>query len=87
MFDLAIAGSLGLGMISVAFALSMLSFEMAITSLIWTSLQLNTFVNLFGIVFAGVGGALVPLVVFFPNGSRQRHHTSALTGPWTVFSR
>lgn len=64
LFDLLVAGSLvGLGMIGVAFALSMLSFGMAITSLSRTSLQLNTFVNLFGIVFAGVGGALVPLVV------------------------
>ena len=64
LFDLVIAGPvIGLGMIAVGFALSMLSFGIAITSLSRTSLQLNTFVNLFGIVFAGVGGALVPLAV------------------------
>lgn len=64
LFDLVIAGSTAaLGMITVAFSLSMLSFGMAITALSRTSLQLNTFANLFGIVFAGVGGALVPLAV------------------------
>ena len=64
LMDLAIAGSLiALSMIVVAFSLSMLSFGMAITSLSRTSLQLNTYTNLFGIVFAGVGGALVPIVV------------------------
>lgn len=64
LFDLEMAGSiLGLAMVGTAFALSMLSFGMAITALSRTSLQLNTFVNLFGIVFAGVGGALVPLAV------------------------
>lgn len=64
LFDLVIRGSLtALFMIVVAFSLSMLSFGMAITALSRTSLQLNTFVNLFGMVFAGVGGALVPLTV------------------------
>lgn len=64
LFDLVIAGSLmGLTVVSIAFALSMLSFGMAITAMSRTSLQLNTFVNLFGIIFAGVGGALVPLSV------------------------
>lgn len=64
LFDLVIAGSVtGLAMLVVAFALSMLSFGMAITALSRTSLQLNTFVNLFGIIFAGVGGALVPIAV------------------------
>lgn len=64
LFDLVIAGSLvGLGIIAVTFSLSMLSFGVAATSLSRTSLQLNTSVNLFAIVFAGVGGALVPLAV------------------------
>lgn len=64
LFDLVVAGSVvGLGLVAVAFAVSMLSFGMAVTALSRTSLQLNTFVNLFGIVFAGVGGALVPVAV------------------------
>lgn len=64
LLDLVILGSLtALSMILVAFSLSMLSFGMAITALSRTSLQLNTFANLFGIVFAGVGGALVPIAV------------------------
>lgn len=64
LFDLAIAGSLvGLAMIVVGFSLSMISFGMAITALSRTSLQLNTFVNLTGVTFAGVGGALVPISV------------------------
>lgn len=64
LLDLAVTGSVvGLGMVALAFAASMLSFGMAITALSRTSLQLNTFVNLFGIVFAGVGGALVPVTV------------------------
>ena len=64
LFDLTITGSfLGLSLIVVAFSLAMLSFGMAITSLSRTSLQLNTYVNLAGIVFAGVGGALVPITV------------------------
>ena len=63
-FDLVIAGSLGaLTLIILAFSLSMLTFGLAITSLCRTSLQLNTYVNLFGIVFAGIGGALVPVAV------------------------
>lgn len=63
-FDLVIAGSLtALSMIIVTFSLSMLTFGLAITALSRTSLQLNTYVNLFGIVFAGVGGALVPIAV------------------------
>lgn len=64
LFDLRVAGPwAGLLMIVVTFSLAMLSFGMAITSLSRTSLQLNTYVNLAGIVFAGVGGALVPLTV------------------------
>lgn len=64
LFDLTIAGSLvGLSMIVIGLSLAMLSFGMAITSLSRTSLQLNTYVNLAGIVFAGVGGALVPITV------------------------
>lgn len=64
LFDLVISGSIvALSMIVVAFSLSMLSFGIAIMSLSRTSLQLNTYVNLAGIVFAGVGGALVPLAV------------------------
>lgn len=64
LFDLVIAGSLSaLSMVIVAFSLSMLAFGMAMTSLSRTSLQLNTFSNLFGMLFAGVGGALVPLAV------------------------
>ena len=64
LFDLVVSGSLiALSFIVIAFSLSMLSFGMAITSLSRTSLQLNTYVNLAGIVFAGIGGALVPLAV------------------------
>jgi len=64
LFDLVVSGSLvALSLIIIAFSLSMLSFGMAIMSLSRTSLQLNTYVNLAGIVFAGVGGALVPLTV------------------------
>ena len=64
LFDLVITGSLSaLTILVVTFSLSMLAFGMAITSLARTSLQLNTFVNLFGMLFAGVGGALVPLAV------------------------
>lgn len=64
LFDLVVTGSIAaLAVVTVAFSASMLSFGMAITSLSRTSLQLNTFANLFGIVFAGVGGALVPIDV------------------------
>ena len=64
LFDLVITGPLeALTTLVVVFSLSMLAFGMAITSLARTSLQLNPFVNLFGILFAGVGGALVPLAV------------------------
>jgi ABC-2 type transport system permease protein len=64
LFDLVVSGSLvALSMIAVGFSLSMLCFGMAIMSLSRTSLQLNTYVNLAGIIFAGVGGALVPLAV------------------------
>jgi len=64
LFDLVIQGSLAaLSMIILSFSLSMIAFGMAITALSRTSLQLNTFANLFGIVFAGIGGALVPLAV------------------------
>ena len=64
LFDLTVAGQwVALVLIVITFSLAMLSFGMAITSLSRTSLQLNTYVNLAGIVFAGVGGALVPLAV------------------------
>lgn len=64
LFDLTIRGSvIALSLVIAAFSLSMLSFGMAVMSLSRTSLQLNTYVNLAGIVFAGVGGALVPLAV------------------------
>lgn len=64
LFDLVVSGSLvALSMIAIGFSLSMLCFGMAIMSLSRTSLQLNTYVNLAGIIFAGVGGALVPLAV------------------------
>lgn len=67
LLDLDIAGSISaLAMIVVFFSLSMLSFGMAVVALTRTSVQLNTFANLFGIVFAGIGGALVPLAVL-PN--------------------
>jgi len=64
LFDLVIQGStIALVLIAIVFSLSMVSFGMAVMAISRTSLQLNTFVNLFGIVFAGVGGALVPLAV------------------------
>jgi ABC-2 type transport system permease protein len=62
--ELGIAGSIGaLSLIAVVFSASMLSFGMAITALSRTSQQLNTFVNVGGILFATVGGALVPISV------------------------
>ena len=64
LFDMAITGSIqAITILVVAFSLSMLAFGLAIASMSRTSLQLNTFVNLFGVLFAGVGGALVPLAV------------------------
>ena len=64
LLDLVIAGSVtALSMIIIAFSLSMLAFGMTITALSRTSLQLNMFANLGGIVFAGIGGALVPITV------------------------
>ena len=64
LLDVAIAGSVtALVLIIIAFSLSMLAFGMAITAVSRTSLQLNMFANLGGIVFAGVGGALVPVTV------------------------
>lgn len=64
LFDLVIAGSsTALALVAVAFSFSMVSFGMAITAISRTSVQLNTFANLAGIVFAGVGGALVPIAV------------------------
>lgn len=64
LLDLVVSGSwVALSMIIVGFSLAMLSFGMAITSLSRTSVQLNTYVNLSGVVFAGVGGALVPISV------------------------
>ena len=64
LLDLVISGSVfGLVLIILAFAFSMLAFGMAITSISRTSLQLNMYANLGGIVFAGIGGALVPTTV------------------------
>ncbi|MFQ5522582.1 MAG: ABC transporter permease [Acidimicrobiia bacterium] len=64
LLDLTIAGPWSaVALIASAFSLAMLSFGMAITALSRTSLQLNTFANLFGVTFAGIGGALVPISV------------------------
>ena len=64
LLDLNISGSLvGLAVVVVAFAMSMLSFGLAITALSRTSLQLNTYANLGAIVFAVIGGAMVPTSV------------------------
>jgi ABC-2 type transport system permease protein len=64
LLGLTISGSLmALLMIIIAFSLAMLGFGMAITALSRTSLQLNTYANIGGIVFAAVGGALVPVTV------------------------
>jgi ABC-2 type transport system permease protein len=64
LLGLTISGSLlALAMIIIAFSLAMLGFGMAITALSRTSLQLNTYANIGGIVFAAVGGALVPVTV------------------------
>jgi len=64
LLGLDIAGSvIALSMIIIAFSLAMLGFGMAITAISRTSLQLNTFANLGAIVFAAVGGALVPVTV------------------------
>ncbi len=64
LLGLTISGSLvALVMIIIAFSLAMLGFGMAITALSRTSLQLNTYANIGGIVFAAVGGALVPVTV------------------------
>lgn len=62
--DLVIVGSVSaLSIIIIAFSISMVAFGMGITALSRTSLQLNMFANLGGIVFAGIGGALVPITV------------------------
>lgn len=62
--DLTVAGSLGaLAALIIVFSIAMLAFGMAITALSRTSQQLNTFVNVGGILFAAIGGALVPLAV------------------------
>ncbi len=64
LLGLVISGSLvALLLVVVTFSVSMVAFGMAIMSLSRTSLQLNTLSNLIGMVFAGVGGALVPLTV------------------------
>jgi len=64
LLGLEIAGSfVALALIMVAFAVAMLGFGMTITALSRTSLQLNTFANLGGMIFAMVGGALVPVTV------------------------
>lgn len=64
LFGLRINGSIvALAAIVIVYAVSTMAFGMAITSLSRTSLQLNTFGNLFSMVFAGMGGALVPLAV------------------------
>ncbi|GMQ86398.1 MAG: hypothetical protein BMS9Abin07_1975 [Acidimicrobiia bacterium] len=62
--DLTIAGSLAaLAGIVIVFSISMVAFGMAITALSRTSQQLNTFANVGGILFAAIGGALVPIAV------------------------
>jgi ABC-2 type transport system permease protein len=62
--DLRIRGSAwALMLVMFALTASLLSFGMAITALSRTSLQLNTYANLSGVVFAGVGGALVPIAL------------------------
>lgn len=64
LLDLNISGSvLALAFVIVAFSMSMLAFGMVITSLSRTSLQLNTYANLGAIVFAMIGGAMVPTAV------------------------
>lgn len=64
LLGLDIAGSpIALSLIVAAFAIAMLGFGMTITALSRTSLQLNTYTNLGGMVFAAVGGALVPVTV------------------------
>ena len=65
LLDLAISGSVfGLVLIILAFAFSMLAFGMAITSISRTSLQLNMYANLGGIVSSLESvGRLVPTTV------------------------
>lgn len=64
LLDLVISGSVAaLAVVVMAFSLSMLAFGMAIMSLSRSSLQLNTYSNLGGIIFAGIGGALVPVAL------------------------
>ncbi|MFQ5966333.1 MAG: ABC transporter permease [Acidimicrobiia bacterium] len=64
MLDLTIAGSItGLAALVVVFSIAMLAFGMAITAISRTSQQLNSFVNVGGILFAAIGGALVPISV------------------------
>ncbi len=55
--------SAALVLVIVAFAVAMLGFGMLITALSRTSLQLNTFANLGAMVFAMLGGALVPITL------------------------
>lgn len=64
LFDLEISGSVvALTVVSVALSLALLSFGVAVTALSRTSQQLNAFVNVGGLVFATLGGALTPLSV------------------------
>ncbi len=64
LLDLNIAGSMmALLLIMITFAVAMLGFGMTITAMSRTSLQLSTFANLGGMVFALVGGAMVPITV------------------------
>ena len=64
LLDLSIAGSVAaFAALVVVFSIAMLAFGMAITALSRTSQQLNSFVNVGGILFAAIGGALVPISV------------------------
>ncbi len=64
LLGLEISGSsAALVLVIVAFAVAMLGFGMLVTALSRTSLQLNTFANLGAMVFAMLGGALVPITL------------------------
>jgi ABC-2 type transport system permease protein len=61
-FDLRIHGSLlALAMVGAAFSLCLMAFALAMIAVLRTLQQLSIVVNIGALLFAGVGGALVPL--------------------------
>lgn len=61
-FDLDVEGSIvGLGLITLAFAMTLVALGIALVSVCQSVMQLNSFANLLTLLLAGLGGALTPL--------------------------